>query len=64
MAAINPGKFIREVRREVSLVTWPTRRETLVSTIMVFVMVALASLFFLVVDQIFAWILRLLLQLG
>ncbi|MGR4000615.1 MAG: preprotein translocase subunit SecE [Alphaproteobacteria bacterium] len=61
---ISPGKFAREVRREVVQVTWPTRRETLVSTIMVFVMVAFASVFFLLVDQIFAWLIRLILRVG
>lgn len=64
MAMISPGKFAREVRREVVQVTWPTRRETLVSTIMVFVMVAFASVFFLLVDQIFAWLIRLILRVG
>ena len=64
MAAINPGKFVREVRREVAQVTWPTRRETLVSVIMVLIMVALASVFFLLVDQVFASVVRLLLRLG
>ena len=64
MAAINPGKFVREVRREVAQVTWPTRRETMVSVIMVFIMVTLASLFFLMVDQIFASVVRFMLSLG
>ena len=52
MAKINPFKFMQEVRAEASKVTWPTRRETAVTTAMVFVMVAIASLFFLVSDQI------------
>jgi preprotein translocase subunit SecE len=64
MVAINPGKFVREVRREVAQVTWPTRRETLISVIMVLIMVALASVFFLLVDQVFASVVRLLLRLG
>jgi preprotein translocase subunit SecE len=50
--AFSPGKFLQEVRAEVAKVTWPTRRETLITTIMVFVMVALASIFFFVADQI------------
>jgi preprotein translocase subunit SecE len=45
-----PAKFFREVRQEVSKVTWPTRKETMITTAMVFVMVVLASLFFLSVD--------------
>lgn len=50
--AFSPVKFLQEVRSEVAKVTWPTRRETLITTIMVFVMVALASIFFFVADQI------------
>ncbi|GAB4541689.1 MAG: hypothetical protein Tsb0019_41300 [Roseibium sp.] len=51
MAKTNPFKFIQEVRAETSKVTWPTRRETAVTTVMVFVMVLIASIFFLVADQ-------------
>ena len=51
MAKISPFKFLQEVRAEVQKVTWPTRKETTVTTIMVFVMVLLASLFFLLADQ-------------
>jgi preprotein translocase subunit SecE len=52
MAKISPFKFLQEVRAETDKVTWPTRRETAISTVMVFVMVALASILFLVADQI------------
>ena len=52
MAKISPFKFLQEVRAEADKVTWPTRRETMITTIMVFVMVAAASIFFLVADQI------------
>ena len=45
-----PAQFIRQVRQEVSKVTWPSRKETTITTVMVFVMVVLASLFFLAVD--------------
>ena len=64
MAKINPGQFIREVRREVSKVTWPTRKETMVTTGMVFIMVFLAAMFFLVVDWFLAQGVRLILGLG
>lgn len=50
MAITNPFQFLQQVRSEVSKVTWPTRNETLVTTVMVFIMVALASIFFLLVD--------------
>lgn len=55
MAKTSPGQFIREVRQETSKVTWPTRKETIVSTIMVFVMVFLAAVFFFFVDQILSF---------
>ena len=50
--AMSPFKFLQEVRSETSKVTWPTRRETAVTTVMVFVMVAIASVFFLLADQV------------
>ena len=52
MAKTNPAVFMRQVRQEVSKVTWPTRKETAVTTAMIFVMVTLAAIFFLIVDQI------------
>jgi preprotein translocase subunit SecE len=64
MAKINPGQFYRQVRQEVTKVTWPSRKETTISTVMVFVMVVLASIFFLLVDQFFAWGVKLIFGLG
>ena len=55
---------MREVRQEVSKVTWPTRKETGVTTGMVFIMVFLAAIFFLMVDQILAFGVRQILGLG
>jgi len=52
MPKISPFKFLQEVRAEGEKVTWPTRKETTVTTIMVFVMVAIASVFFLLADQV------------
>ena len=52
MPKISPFKFLQEVRAEAEKVTWPTRKETTVTTIMVFVMVAIASVFFLLADQV------------
>jgi preprotein translocase subunit SecE len=52
MAKISPFKFLQEVRAEGQKVTWPTRKETVVTTIMVFVMVTIASIFFLLSDQV------------
>jgi preprotein translocase subunit SecE len=50
--AFSPFKFMQEVRSETAKVTWPSRRETTITTIMVFVMVALASIFFFFADQV------------
>ena len=58
MAALNPLKYLQEVRQEVNKVTWPTRNEVLISTLMVLVLVALASLFFLAADQVIALLVR------
>jgi preprotein translocase subunit SecE len=52
MAKISPFRFLQEVRAEAQKVTWPTRKETTVTTMMVFVMILVASIFFLVADQI------------
>ena len=52
MASTNPFQFIQQVRSEVSKITWPTRREVLITTIMVFIMSAIAALIFAVVDLI------------
>ena len=49
--AVDPAKFVREVRAEMARVTWPSRKETLVTTGLVFLMVAIAAIFFFVVDQ-------------
>ena len=49
--ATSPFKFLQEVREETRKVTWPSRKETMITTIMVFIMVALASVFFMLADQ-------------
>lgn len=58
--AFEPVKFFREVRSEVVKVTWPTRKETLVTTGLVFAMAALAALFFFLADQVIGIFVRLL----
>ncbi len=64
MAKVNPGEFIRQVRQETSKVTWPTRRETMLSTAVVFVMVFLAAMFFFSIDQVFSLVVRTILGVG
>jgi preprotein translocase subunit SecE len=59
--AFSPFKFLQEVRTETAKVTWPTRRETTITTIMVFVMVALASIFFFAADQLIRYLVTFLL---
>lgn len=63
MAKINPLTFLREVRSETARVSWPSRRETLITTAMVFLMAVVASLFFTLIDFILgngvAWVLSL-----
>ena len=61
MAKTNPFEFLQQVREEANKVTWPTRRETTITTIMVFVMVALASIFFFAADQIIRYLVTFLL---
>jgi preprotein translocase subunit SecE len=59
--AISPFKCLQEVRLETAKVTWPSRREVTITTIMVFVMVALASIFFFAADQIIRYLITLVL---
>jgi preprotein translocase subunit SecE len=54
--AFSPFKFLQEVRSETSKVTWPSRRETMITTIMVFIMVAASSIFFFVADQLIRFV--------
>ena len=56
--AFNPGKFFREVRSEMAKVTWPSRKETLVTTGLVMGLAALAALFFFVADQVIGLVIR------
>jgi len=64
MARVSPFKFMQEVRAEAQKVTWPTRRETLVTTAMVFIMVAVAAVFFFVADRIMLFAVTLVLGIG
>ena len=64
MARFDPVGFVREVRQEVSRVTWPTRKETLITTGLVLALSALAALFFMLADWIISGAMRLLFGLG
>jgi preprotein translocase subunit SecE len=64
MARLNAAEFFQQVRQEASRVTWPSRKETMVTTAMVFLMVFIAAAFFFVVDQVMAHAVRLIFGLG
>jgi preprotein translocase subunit SecE len=58
MSNTNPAQFIRQVRQETAKVTWPTRKETMITTAMVFIFVIVCSIFFFGVDGAIAWIVK------
>lgn len=60
----NPAKFVREVRQETKKVTWPTRKETMVSTVMVLILTAISMVFFLLADTLISEGVQLILGLG
>jgi preprotein translocase subunit SecE len=64
MAGTGPAEYIRQVRSEIRKVTWPTRKETTVSTIAVFIMVTIAAIFLFFADQILSFLVRFLLGMG
>ena len=64
MAKASPAEFVRQVRQETSKVTWPSRKETGMTTAMVFVMASLAAIFFLIIDKIITFGVELILGLG
>jgi preprotein translocase subunit SecE len=64
MARTNPFEFIQQVRTEVAKVTWPTRRETMITTIMVLLMSIAAALFFLAADWVFSMLVTFIFGLG
>ena len=61
--AFNPGKFLREVRTESAKIVWPTRKETVMTGLMVVIMTSLLAVFFFGVDSLFSAIVKFLLGL-
>ncbi|MEQ1522016.1 MAG: preprotein translocase subunit SecE [Aestuariivirga sp.] len=55
MAKTSPVEFVQQVREEARKISWPSRKEVMISTVMVMIMVAMASVFFFVVDSILKW---------
>ncbi len=64
MSKTSPAEFVNQVKAETKKVTWPSRKETTVSVIAVFIMVILASLFLFFADQIIAFMVNFILELG
>ncbi len=64
MAKTNPAQFIQQVRAETAKVTWPTRKETITTTIMVLIMATLTAIFFLIVDKILDAFIKLVVAIG
>jgi preprotein translocase subunit SecE len=62
VAKVTPGEFIRQVRSEASKVVWPSRRETMMTALMVMIMTSLLAVFFLGVDSVFSAIVQFLLR--
>ncbi len=60
----NPLKYVQQVRNEVSKIVWPTRKETMTTTLMVFVMSAIVALFFFIIDTITSNVLDIILKLA
>jgi preprotein translocase subunit SecE len=63
-ATLNPAKFFREVRAEIAKVTWPSRRETMITTGLVFLMAFLAAMLFFLADQVIGLAVRSLFGVG
>ena len=56
MAKFNPLQYLKDVRQETAKVTWPSRRETMITTVMVLIMVTISSIFFLGVDAVIKYL--------
>jgi len=61
---LNPLKFIQGVKQEAFRVTWPTKRDVLIGSLMVFALAAVASIFFLFLDQIYKFLLDIILTIN
>ena len=61
---INPFKFVQSVKQEAFKVTWPTRKDVVIGTVMVFVLATVAAIFFLLLDQIYKFLLDIILTIN
>ena len=60
----NPAQFVRQVRQELSKVTWPEKKDTFISSLIVIVLIMLFSIFFLLTDQIWSFAIKKIIQIG
>ena len=60
----NPLKFIQEVKQEAFRVTWPTKKDTMMGAVMVFALASIAAIFFLLLDQVLRFLLKLVLSIS
>ena len=60
----NPLKFFQEVKQEAFRITWPTKKDTMMGAVMVFALASIAAIFFLLMDQLFQFVLGLILKIG
>ena len=60
----NPAQFVRQVRQELSKVTWPDKRDTFISSVIVIVLIILFSIFFLLTDQLWSFLIKNIIQIG
>ena len=61
---INPLKFIQSVKQEAFRVSWPTRKDVMIGTVMVFLLATIAAIFFLLLDQIYKFLLDIILTIN
>ena len=64
MSRTNPAQFVRQVRQELQKVTWPQRKDTLISSAIVILLIFLFSIFFLLTDQIWSYSIKKIIQIG
>ncbi len=64
MARVTPTQFVRQVRQEISRITWPSRRDVITATITVLVMVFIAAVFFMLVDWVLSNLVQMVLGFG
>ena len=60
----NPAQFVRQIRSELSKVTWPAKKDTFISSTIVIVLIMLFSIFFLLTDQLWAFLIKKIIQIG